>query len=167
MIKKLTLVVIAILAIAPLVNATTVLNLTGSVLTIEASGNVTYAGESYFLAVAPAGVTLDAGTMNYAGGELSAITDFTGLDSDLDNLVIALIGVAPVRLDLVEFASGAGLILDGVLATYNVTGAGSTIYMFNSDIDAIVDSVEVAAIPEPMTMGLLGLGGLFLARRKK
>lgn len=165
MMKKL-LVLALVLCVVSFASATTVLNLTGNLLTIEASGNVAYAGESYFLAVAPAGVILDAGTMNYAGGALSAITDMTGADIDLDALVASTIGTAAVRLDLVEFASGAGLILNGVLATYNVTGAGSTIYMLNVDADAIVDSVTVAAIPEPVTVALLGLGGLFIRRRK-
>ncbi|MHC4761211.1 MAG: PEP-CTERM sorting domain-containing protein [Planctomycetota bacterium] len=32
---------------------------------------------------------------------------------------------------------------------------------------ATIDNVKLVQVPEPMTMGLLGLGGLFLRRRKK
>jgi hypothetical protein len=42
---------------------------------------------------------------------------------------------------------------------------GST--AFTSDVDSIGDMVVHVAIPEPLTVSLLGLGGLAAARRRR
>jgi hypothetical protein len=40
-------------------------------------------------------------------------------------------------------------------------------HAFNPDQAVLVDTLLIHQIPEPMTVGLLGLGGLFLLRRRK
>ena len=42
-----------------------------------------------------------------------------------------------------------------------------TIDLYASDWFTVLDSVQVTVIPEPMTIALLGLGSLFLLRRRK
>lgn len=42
-----------------------------------------------------------------------------------------------------------------------------TIDLYAADWETILDSGTVTVIPEPMTIALLGLGGLFLLRRRK
>ena len=62
--------------------------------------------------------------------------------------------------------AGVGDSLVGTMFTVDVAGP-TTLNVYQSDWATIIGSIELASIPEPMTMGLLGLGGLFLARRKK
>ncbi len=58
----------------------------------------------------------------------------------------------------------------GVQATMTFSGAegdtGTVTLWDATGAVAIQDPVTVEVIPEPMTLGLLGLGGLFLRRRK-
>ena len=41
------------------------------------------------------------------------------------------------------------------------------IQLLDFDTSAVIDSITIHQTPEPMTIALLGLGGLFLRRRKK
>ena len=69
---------------------------------------------------------------------------------------IAVVAVGPVHVD-------AGTYIDGI--TSNV---GNTVWLHiitpEGELGAIVETVTL--VPEPMTLALLGLGGLFLRRRK-
>ena len=46
------------------------------------------------------------------------------------------------------------------------TGDGSEALFCLSGTDIMVDNLSMVVVPEPMTIGLLGFGGLFLRRRK-
>jgi hypothetical protein len=49
-----------------------------------------------------------------------------------------------------------------------MAGDSATISLYaNGNTDTAVDTAVVTVIPEPMTVALLGLGGLFLLRRRK
>ena len=58
----------------------------------------------------------------------------------------------------------------GVLVDYGFecTGLGDVvIYLLADDLSTVLDTITIHQIPEPMTIALLGLGGLFLLRRRK
>jgi hypothetical protein len=58
----------------------------------------------------------------------------------------------------------------GVLVDYgfNCTGLGDVdIYLLADDLSTVLDKLTITQIPEPMTIALLGLGSLFLLRRRK
>ena len=58
----------------------------------------------------------------------------------------------------------------GVLGDYELlcTGLGDVVvYLIAQDTTTVLDTITISQIPEPMTIALLGLGGLFLLRRRK
>lgn len=63
----------------------------------------------------------------------------------------------------------AGTVIDQLVLTYDsVVGVGAvTLTLVGADTSTLFDTVVINQIPEPMTMCLLGLGGLFLRRRSK
>jgi hypothetical protein len=172
MMKKL-LIMLAVLAMASVTNAALVLDpveatmATG--LNIQTDPiDVADAQQALFLAVGGGGGVLDAGTVVY-GGSLSAITDLTGADADLTAAVTAMMGEAPTRIDMIELFDGTATPPDviGVLVSYGVTAepSGETaVALLNPDTLEIMSSAKI--VPEPVTIALLGLGGLFLRRRK-
>lgn len=85
-----------------------------------------------------------------AGGDVGQPTDVDMWESNL-----AIASVDPYGI--------------GVLADFELqcTGDGPvTITLFGDDIATVLDRIQIEQIPEPFTFGLLGLGGLFLRRRK-
>jgi hypothetical protein len=108
-------------------------------------------------------VHLDAGTMLYTGSA-AAITPFSD-DPDAIAGASALVGVPVTRIDLVELQDLAvpPLQVKGVAVTYNVMSGQGLVYMLDLDLTQSLGSV---VIPEPVTITLLGLGGLLLRRRK-
>ena len=58
-----------------------------------------------------------------------------------------------------------GLVIDGL--KFTCTDIGDVVLqLLNAKDFSVLDAVTIHQIPEPMTLGLLGLGGLFLRRRK-
>jgi hypothetical protein len=80
-----------------------------------------------------------------------------------------------VFMDLVLPVIGAtlpvGQVVDGI--TLHCEGWGDLVLTLVKDYSGagqglvVMDSIVIHAIPEPMTLSLLGLGGLFLRRRSK
>jgi hypothetical protein len=130
-------------------------------------------GQYLFMAVTGAGV----GAINfiYAGSDTLA-TEYLGADPDLDALAqmmvddaaagnAELIGGPIVSLLFVEFTdlSATPPSSEGDLASI-VLNMGTSAYMLDGDDFSVLGAKTF--VPEPMTMALLGLGGLFLRRRK-
>jgi hypothetical protein len=173
MMKKL-ITMLAVLAVATVANAGLVLDPPevdlGDSLNLQTDPiDAADVQQAVFLAVGGGGGVLDAGTMMYPGGSLAAITDFTGLDQDLTDMVDATIGEASTRIDLIEIFSDSATPPDvvGVLATYVVTQAAvseTLVYALNGETLEVMSTAKI--VPEPVTIALLCLGGLFLRRRK-
>jgi len=96
----------------------------------------------------------DGGTGGYYGIVAGADTGFP-FDADMWASDLAVASPEPYGL--------------GVLADYEFqcTGLGEvTIYLYAQDFATVLDTLTITQIPEPITFALLGLGGLFLRRRK-
>jgi hypothetical protein len=171
MMKKL-LIMLAVLAMATVANAALVLD---PVEATKATGlniqtdpiDVADPQQALFLAVGGGGGAIDAGTVVYPGG-LTAIIDLT-TDPDLAPAVESIIGEPATRIDMIELFDNTGEppALVGVAVSYAVTDEppGATpVYLLNGDTLEIMNSANI--VPEPVTIALLGLGGLFLRRRK-
>jgi hypothetical protein len=123
--------------------------------------------QAVFLAVG-SGIALDAGTMLY-GGDLSDITDVTGLDPDLTSAVEAVIGEPATRIDYIELFDATATPPDvvGVLVSYGITDlhpmGEPIVYLLNRDTLEVMSIATI--IPEPGAFILLGLGVLCLRIR--
>jgi hypothetical protein len=127
-------------------------------------------GEGFWaLGASMAGATVSGGVSLYpTEGGIAIFDDAVTAGIQLpagDNGVFGMIGLG--TLPNVQ----PGGIYDGIV--FHCEGPGDvtvTLYMVSGDTGEILstlNSVVVHQIPEPFTMGLLGLGGLFLRRRSK
>ena len=64
-------------------------------------------------------------------------------------------------------ASAPFTIASGSQFSVTVKGLAEGTFGLDADSYGTVDVLEVTVLPEPMTIALLGLGGLFLLRRRK
>jgi len=127
-------------------------------------------GEGYFALAA----TMTGGTIS--GGQLADPTWWTILFYDDaagngiglptgDNGIFGYIATPPATV----FPAGSTLIN---AIDFHCEGPGDVLVsLYSIDLDTgaltgVLDTVVIHQIPEPMTIGLLGLGGLFLRRRK-
>lgn len=63
------------------------------------------------------------------------------------------------------FTDPDGLVIDG-LQFHCADDGDVTLILWNAETFEIMDTVVIHQVPEPMTFALLGLGGLFLRRRR-
>ena len=113
-------------------------------------------------------LTIDNADVLYPGSEAdimmvddAGVAGMMGVDSPF--IYIELTDLSPTPLPL------TGVLVD--LIDFQCTGfivpppTPVTLLLYDIDL-VLVDSQVIKQIPEPMTMALLGLGGLFLRRRK-
>ncbi len=84
----------------------------------------------------------------------------TGASVSISGPTLLFIATNTVIADSV----GAGIGFD---ALFHCDGEGDVTIVIFDDVFGPVDTLTIHQIPEPMTVALLGLGGLFLRRRKK
>jgi len=170
--KKL-LVLALVCALASVANATLNLsivdNLDGT-FGIQQTGTFTArvppnSDGSYFYAVADMGGTIPTGGVvapgapgntymfdDAQGGGLPDLGNNNGVWGNIDLLI----------------ASGADVAIAGGLYISGITAApGVTVYLYTCDPDMTAGTLiqTVTLVPEPMTLGLLALGGLFIRRK--
>jgi hypothetical protein len=168
---KKVLAVLAVLAIAPLASATYTLTTSGptnSTLAISSTVDIAAGGglETYYALVVP------TASGSLAGGSPIALTD-AGWDIAVNNDAAGAGGIpVPTGTNGVwgEFFTTGGSILAGQLVTgitYTGSAATATLYQVNGSDWSLGPALATAQVgtPEPLTVALLGLGGLFLRKR--
>lgn len=142
-----------------------------------------------FASLATAGIVLDA-PLTVAPGEVvtvSVVSDLGGVEGAYDAYVYSYDVALSQPVDLtggdlsyssasgswwaIGAASSTGELVAGAhfTTTFTAGAAGDVYSIFLSDPadwTAIASTATITVVPEPMTLGLLGLGGLFLRRRK-
>jgi hypothetical protein len=111
----------------------------------------------------PGSLDIANATMVYQGNAAAAfdyddpdVAGMLGIDNPLVGLELSDIAVEPIQFD--------GLLVDNIAFHCEAIG-DVTISLFDGD-GVLMDSQVIHEVPEPITFALLGLGGLFLRRRK-
>jgi len=107
------------------------------------------------------GIGISAGTIVNSGGVL--IEDIRGYKAGQD-----LVGVYPFPAVLWECEFHIPDVPPSSVITISLSGLElqTITYQTITPVYTVSESLEIHVVPEPMTIALLGLGGLFLRRRK-
>ncbi|OHB61388.1 MAG: hypothetical protein A2167_02985 [Planctomycetes bacterium RBG_13_46_10] len=175
MIKK-TLVVLAVLISASVANADLVLNLNeaGNTITISGDGTTIPPTAAYLFIEGPGSIT--GGSIVYPGSlstydeleDIAAILSMSPQDT-LDVFRTFISRPSLADLSLITLADGAippaplqGILVEGI----GLTMTGPVMLTLISDDFMTVFDTKYIAAPEPLTIALLGIGSLFLRRRR-
>jgi hypothetical protein len=167
--KKL-LVLMLFLSLAALANATMVITVNGvdwadSKLTITPSTTV-IVGISDDGQTGPKSLALGVGALSAGPGSLDAskvVLPFGGTAVMSDNALTAeALGIQTPFIAL-EIGGYVGTVATDMF--FHCDGEGDAILYLVDNDGEVIDSQVIHQIPEPMTLALLGLGGLLLRRR--
>jgi hypothetical protein len=179
MFKKVSLVVVALLAIAPFasaamignvleinVNGTPVSSIAPGTYTLSLTNNAEIASgsnEGYFLLVTDVANLIDASAATVLNEDLFIMDDAAGLGQAVPPGTNGPIG------GVFDFnaAYPIGTILFGAISLTASVPGSVQVWAVDDDgvtIGQMMDSVTIT--PEPATLALLGLGGLLLRKRK-
>jgi len=126
---------------------------------VYSDGILTSPAQDFFLIAEGPGawdVSKATNTVNPPGYPDSVmIADWTMENDVFLDLSILAIPIPPLP---------AGTLID--LITLHCEGPGDVLISLVGSTDGVLDTQIIHQIPEPMTIALLGLGGLFLRRRK-
>jgi hypothetical protein len=142
----------------------------GSSFTIDIIGNGQMDNDSIYVWIS-GDATMSGGTNNIVDGEIyidQDSADFLADDYGYNGYINGQVLWADISIPKATPAVISGNILSGITVTVGADAAGTTltVYVLNENDGTIQASQLINVVPEPMTLGLLGLGGLFLRRRK-
>lgn len=183
---KKVLVTLLVLGLASAANAGLSLNVDGNTTDMNLTDTATLSivgadpvpdSDAPWIFVQSGAVSINGGTLVY-GGSLSSYQDAESAAADsgmsVGDLLTAMADFGFPGLSDLSFATLAdgsatpaaltGTLVDGITLTADAEGS-SVVTLLNGDF-TVADSFTATVIPEPMTIALLGLGGLFLRRRK-
>jgi hypothetical protein len=170
--KKL-LVLALVLSLATVANAALTLSVSDTELLESETAIISITGDgsqtpgAFFLGVGvggPGSLLIDTATILYTGN-----ASFLAMESGLGETLgfnepyvnVSLNGVPPVGQ---ENPPLTGLLVDGIVL--HCDGVGEVVISLYDGDGNFLDSKTITQTPEPITVGLLGLGALFLRRRK-
>ena len=175
MMKK-ALIVLAVLMTASGANANLILNIneTGNAITISGDGATSSPMAAYLFVEGPGSIA--GGNMVYPGSlstydDLEAIASILSMSPQdtLDAFRAFTSKPDLADLSMITLADGAippaplqGTLVDGI--GFSATGP-VVLTLISDDFMTVFDTTYIAA-PEPLSIALLGLGGLFLRRRR-
>ena len=117
--------------------------------------------------------TTDAST-NYVGNApgLADLTGMAGTANAADYKIVespygynGYWGIESYDATAATWSIQSGVHFIGTLTAFSTQG-NYTLSLYASNFTTVIDTLPVTIIPEPITIALLGLGGLFLRRRR-
>lgn len=172
--KKLVALIL-VLGLATMANAAMTLSLSNTESLVESDTlDISISGDGdtpmgvFFLGIdtgGPGSLNVDNVSWHYIGD-----TTIVGWSDDSDTAAFLGVDNPFVNLEMGDFpAEGdpdplTGLLVHGII--FHCDGVGDVTVSLYDGEGGFLDSVTIAQIPEPMTLALLGLGGLFIRRKK-
>jgi hypothetical protein len=168
------LVVLTVLSVASIANANLWLSVDGQVnpsdtITLAPSNTAvigvfsdgqSMATEGYILTIEGTGTSDIGGALNYVNSNATGETIIDVSDAQdgtmiyMDMMIISL-PISPLPI---------GTVIDQII--FHCEAPGDVTLTLTGDMSGVFDTQVIHQVPEPMTIGLLGLGALFLRKQK-
>jgi hypothetical protein len=169
------LVVLTVLSIASIANANLWLSVDGQVnpsdTIILAPSNTAVIGvfsdglelclEAYFLYIEGPGTSSVLGAINNINSNTGDFPTVIDISEAQNGTEIFLDMATPIPEGI---PMPYGTVIDQII--FHCEAPGDVTLTLTGDVSGVFDTQVIHQIPEPMTIGLLGLGGLFLRRRR-